>query len=553
MEYKKLIIEKLFDQYNVEIDLSKRCNILVGPNGVGKTTILKIIYNIMRRDFIELSKFKFDKIRILYKKKEKKESFEFRRSDLFPESEYIFKELKKSFEVFPEDHLGRGVKSDVWQIFIKLEKNNILNDYLANLYFNKKHSLVIEEILNSYKSLIPNSYMSFDDMTKNILNNNIYNTENYNYHKYFNNSKISKIEIPLEKKEIFYLDLVDKFEIDNSYIDESNVKSFYVNWLNDINKAGMIPGEIDPDLIGVSSNINKLTQGNIINICKDISEKIDDFLLYGEEYKKINMLLTKLINTDKDFINNIIANRKIEINKIISKNYYDKKFIVDFNKRLMKHYKKIVGNKLEYIDNNNFYNNEGVMENIYRYFKPIMCKNSIFDMDYRDKLFMGDYFNSIDLEFSKFYEEEINRLKSKNNKTNKMKKFIHLIKKYFVDKDIEVYPYGIEFRKRHIESYTVKNFEVHSNKSNYIDTIALSSGEKKILLLIATSVFIDDLRIVLDEPELSISLENQERIIPDILSNDNLEKLYTATHSPFIISDEELVDNISFLPQKEVV
>jgi len=552
MEYKKLVIEKLFDQYNFEIDLSKRCNILVGPNGVGKTTILKIIYNIMRRDFIELSKFKFNKIKILYEKEEKEGSFEFRRSDLFPESEYIFKELKKSFEVFGEDHLGRDVNSDVWEIFIKLENNNILTDYLSNIYFDKKHSLEIKEILKTYEYLIPNFYMEFDDIIKNILKRNTHQTSNYKRDKIFENSKIIKIEIPIKIKEIFYLDLVDKFEIENFYIDESNVKSFYVNWLNDINKAGIIPEEIGSSIIGVSRSINNLTQGNIINICKEISEKIDDFLLYGEEYKKESMISTKLLNTDNIFLENIIKNRKIQINKIISKNYYNKEFIIDFNKRLMKHYKNIVGKKLEYLDSNSFYENEKVIDNIYRYFKPIMCKNSIFDMDFRNKLFIGDHFNSIDLEFSKFYEEEINILKSKNNQTKKIKKFIRLIKKYFVDKDIEVYPYGIEFRKRHIDSYTIKNFEVHSNKSNYIDSVALSSGEKKILLLIATSVFIDDLRIVLDEPELSISLENQERIIPDILSNDNLEKLYTATHSPFMISGEELVDNISFLPQKEV-
>jgi hypothetical protein len=552
MEYKKLIIEKLFDQYNFEIDLSKRCNILVGPNGVGKTTILKIIFNTMRRDFVELARFKFDKIQILYKKKDEEKTFEFKRSDLFPESDYIFKEFQKSFEEIPEDHLGRDFNSEIWQIFIKLEKNNIFNDYLSNLYFDKKHSLEIKEILKTYKYLIPDSYMSFDNTIKKILDNNIYNMYNHNPHLFFYNSKISKKEIPIEKKEIFYLDLVDKFEVDNSYIEESNVRSLYVDWLNDIKNVGMTPGQISSDLIGVSRNINKLTEGNIINICKDISEKIDDFNIDGNKHKKTSMITTKLISENDNFLKNIIENRKIEINKIISRNYYDKEYIIDFNKRLMAHYKNIVGKKIEYLDQNNFYKDESIIDNIYKYFKPIMCKNSIFDINFKDKSFMGDQFNSIDLEFYKFYKEEIDNLKNKNNQTDKMKKFINLIKKYFVDKDVEVYPYGIEFRKKHIESYTIKNFEVHSNKSNYIDIAALSSGEKKIIMLIAISVFIDDTKIILDEPELSISLENQERIILDILSNDSLEKLYTATHSPFIISDEELVDHISFLPQKEV-
>jgi len=35
-----LYIRKLFGLYNYTIDLSKRCSIIIGENGSGKTTIL---------------------------------------------------------------------------------------------------------------------------------------------------------------------------------------------------------------------------------------------------------------------------------------------------------------------------------------------------------------------------------------------------------------------------------------------------------------------------------------------------------------------------------
>ena len=57
-------INKLFGKYDNEIDLSSRGIILIGENGVGKTTIMKIIMNLMNKNFTELIKYDFESIDI---------------------------------------------------------------------------------------------------------------------------------------------------------------------------------------------------------------------------------------------------------------------------------------------------------------------------------------------------------------------------------------------------------------------------------------------------------------------------------------------------------
>ena len=60
----KIKIDGLFGKYTSVVDLSNRCNIIIGENGVGKSTTLKIIYCILNMDFIEITKYNFEIITI---------------------------------------------------------------------------------------------------------------------------------------------------------------------------------------------------------------------------------------------------------------------------------------------------------------------------------------------------------------------------------------------------------------------------------------------------------------------------------------------------------
>lgn len=69
---------------------------------------------------------------------------------------------------------------------------------------------------------------------------------------------------------------------------------------------------------------------------------------------------------------------------------------------------------------------------------------------------------------------------------------------------------------------------------------ALSSGEKQIISLFA-KLYLQKHRsfaIFFDEPELSLSMEWQKTLLPDILNSGKCSFLFSTTHSPFIFENE---------------
>lgn len=68
---------------------------------------------------------------------------------------------------------------------------------------------------------------------------------------------------------------------------------------------------------------------------------------------------------------------------------------------------------------------------------------------------------------------------------------------------------------------------------------ALSSGEKQMISLFAQLYLYPKKKLVLiDEPELSLSLDWQRKILPDILSSATCQQVIAITHSPFIFDNE---------------
>ncbi|TQF17007.1 AAA family ATPase [Myxococcus llanfairpwllgwyngyllgogerychwyrndrobwllllantysiliogogogochensis] len=66
----------------------------------------------------------------------------------------------------------------------------------------------------------------------------------------------------------------------------------------------------------------------------------------------------------------------------------------------------------------------------------------------------------------------------------------------------------------------------------------LSSGEKQIVSMLAHLYLNKKKKFVLiDEPELSLSIEWQKRILPDMLASGSISQLFAITHSPFIFDN----------------
>lgn len=63
----------------------------------------------------------------------------------------------------------------------------------------------------------------------------------------------------------------------------------------------------------------------------------------------------------------------------------------------------------------------------------------------------------------------------------------------------------------------------------------LSSGEKQLLGLFAKLIFSPkEVFLIIDEPELSLSMEWQEKLLPTLSKLDKVKGILTATHSPYI-------------------
>ena len=68
----------------------------------------------------------------------------------------------------------------------------------------------------------------------------------------------------------------------------------------------------------------------------------------------------------------------------------------------------------------------------------------------------------------------------------------------------------------------------------------LSSGEKQIVSLFSRLYLENDKEtiVIIDEPELSLSIKWQSMLLPDIIRSGNCKMLLTVTHSPFIFDNE---------------
>lgn len=89
----------------------------------------------------------------------------------------------------------------------------------------------------------------------------------------------------------------------------------------------------------------------------------------------------------------------------------------------------------------------------------------------------------------------------------------------------------------------IKVSKKHKGDYKNLSLNSLSSGEKQIISLFTRLLLKDtneDIKywIIIDEPELSLSIEWQKILLPSILKTNKCEFLLATTHSPFIFSND---------------
>jgi predicted ATPase len=108
-----------------------------------------------------------------------------------------------------------------------------------------------------------------------------------------------------------------------------------------------------------------------------------------------------------------------------------------------------------------------------------------------------------------------------------IKIFVDVANRYLVNKEF---------------SYDENNVDikvVNKKTGNTVELENLSSGEKQLISLFSMLYLdkIDDYIIIFDEPELSLSIEWQETLLPDMLDSGKCQFMVAATHSPFIFDN----------------
>lgn len=82
----------------------------------------------------------------------------------------------------------------------------------------------------------------------------------------------------------------------------------------------------------------------------------------------------------------------------------------------------------------------------------------------------------------------------------------------------------------------------YKHRTGDIRLARLSSGEKQLVSILARLYLPEaderDIAVIIDEPELSLSLEWQRMLIPDIMASGRCKFLIAATHSPFIFDND---------------
>ena len=176
-------------------------------------------------------------------------------------------------------------------------------------------------------------------------------------------------------------------------------------------------------------------------------------------------------------------------------------------------------------------------------FEKIGTKDSFFSSDdlaslrnTAHSLNRGDSSSDIDLLSAHLIKQLLNLHKIQLNKEDKVRTFAKLSNSYLKGKKFEFDNKG--FRLPLMPDFDNADY-VLSNSKEEIDLSLLSSGEKQIVSLFAHMYLsdFDDFLVIIDEPELSLSVPWQKRLLEDIVSTENCNGLVAVTHSPFVYNN----------------
>ena len=304
---------------------------------------------------------------------------------------------------------------------------------------------------------------------------------------------------------------------------DDNLIRIYLNRFNEKNKNYII-------------GINETIEANIKRI-EEIKNKIKERILYLPTYRRIEANLDSellhdlsiydtedfLIKFGMDDVKELIDKTIDKIRKSAIDGFNEMNSILLTEYTNNKYKNKISENEFNYNEIEVLLNKIGVKIN------P-KTKNEILRLIKTKEIYNSEY-----IYLKNFLNLLYNNSEKQRVFDHRLIDFVNLCNKYFINKEIVYDPNTLK-----LDLYLVNK---KSNSNKKIKFSELSSGEKQIVSIFS-KLYLEKIDtdqkfiVIIDEPELSLSLNWQEKLLPDIMNTNKCSLIITVTHSPFIFRNK---------------
>lgn len=406
---KRIEIEGIWGQRNIETEFNKDVNIFIGINGTGKTTFLNIIESILTIDFSVLARIDFDTVTLVLQGEKSKKITVKKVLGAYPYNTFEYKISNKKFEV---PQLPREMEYNMHRI-------------------HPKYRSQISELREELDKLVKISWLS----VHRDVQNNYYNEYSSRREKVIENSVDARLKDLMKRLAIYQLQL------------ESESSSLSTKFRNEMY----------------------------------------ELMLYNEGFDELD--LKEPIKIDADAI-------KRQLIKAYRDLGLTKKSIIE---RINLHTQRLSA-ALDRIEKVRTENGQLTINDI----PPISLLNRTLKL----------------IEISNDIEEQ------KSIIFNPINTYLQILKEFIKDKS---------FQLDTKESGELLVFNRH-NESNSFPISYLSSGEKQLIILLTEALLQKSANYVFiaDEPELSLHINWQRKIVEAVRKLNPNSQVILATHSPEI-------------------
>ena len=372
----KIKIRKLFHKYDIDIDLANPVNILIGANGIGKTTIIKLLDNYYNKNYIDMLAAPFEGIDYDYIR-DAGSLFQLsegglikvnnKYEDFFPDKSTVINSFINQYSTYvsnklasftakesDEDKIER-IGNRFSQMIEELDANGLYGQFLYNFYRNKRFTMRINDIVEKWfdlSFLYEFSFVEKCDLLKDI---DIFAHSKQEALYLQDRVRVIGNEISPTEEAVYYIDFVQPISLDNNTVVNSGFYKPDLDWIAteptpeySVNPNGKVSifvsgqgkQQYDPNTVhesishfGTPVFKARTHYNSFINNHNDLFREI---LL--QEYNSDNTTIKYLIYKngyaqDMSHLDEMIENRLFRINDVIHQNYYTDDFILDVNNR----------------------------------------------------------------------------------------------------------------------------------------------------------------------------------------------------------------------------